>query len=666
MVGTGQRSRGGLVVIDEGWGPSGLSPWLGRLVLALTGVLVVGTGVVDLLLPLERPKLLGTELAEDEADREAATLWDGSAARLFERDYELTSRVRRTASDPYGRFLMRYLHETSGSVLMGSDGMLFARDRMDYPTDEPDAGQRRSAELIRAVERRFAGHGVRFIALPLPRKAVIERDRLPLGVRPMAQLDRGMVDAIRGTGVEAIDVPGAFEGWEGAPLFRAADTHWTTEGMRLAAEVAARESGLIVPEERRFGRLFDASEFQVPKRGDLLRRLGLKARGHDPRDYDGGATVVQVREGSDREQLQAFRDRRREAWLLTGTSYSTTFFPGFVAHYTGRPVVQGGQEAVLTYQALADALVKPPYGKDESGVRTLPPVIIAEFPGHHLLRPSRTLDYWTYPPGVLDVLELVPARWSTPLAEGVSAMVPGVAPGDFRELSRAREVAVRQPGSLVHSGDGTLELVLDLEVTEPGVELVLICGDFVHSAALAKGRLTHRFPLMGDGQLAQGVQVMLKEKSGASAAVHRADLEINGTVVQGATFEMPGCETLEGGAGLRQEFRLERPVELDRYDCFVLGGGGCFPLREGTVQCFLGTQPVGKPWRVEGVAQSADWALSLGGIAGQAMDRVVLEGRFERKRPGWVGGAQLFEDACLMGLRGASARRGVGPIHLPD
>jgi len=661
-----QQGRYGLIEIDEGWGHGRLAPLLGGLVLILTGLIVVGTGLVDTTMPLEHPKLLGTELEEDQAERAEANLWDGTRARLFERDYDVTSRVRRAASEPYARFLMRYLHETSGSVLMGFEGWLFAADRMDYPTEEPDAGQRRSVEMIRAVERRFASHGVRFVVLPLPRKCVIEADRLPFGVRPQAQLDRGMVEALRAAGLETVDVPAAFASWEGPSLFRAADTHWTIEGMRLAAEQAALETGLLAPLEQRFGELVDASEFQIPEPGDLLNKLGLRVDDDDPRNFDGGATVVKVREGSDQESLKEFRERRREAWLLTGTSYSTTRFIGFVAHYFGRPLFLGGQGAVRTTQALAGALERAPYARDESGVRSLPPFILAEFPGHHLLRPGRTPEYWTYAPGVLELLRMVPARESTVVAEGSSAMNPFVTPGQIQELDRARNVAMIEPGSLVRSGDGTVELVLELEVTEPGAELVLRSGHFTHTEVLPAGRSKHRFPLMGDGETARGVTASVKAKPGAAAVVHRAEVEVNGRNVEGGRLRISPCEELHGGAALKQEFELDRPIELDRYDCLLLDGESCLPLSEGTIQCFLGAEPVGAAWRATDVAQAASWAVNLGGLSGQSIDRVVLEGRIKRPIPGWKGGVPLFEDARLVGLREASSRRGIGPILLPD
>lgn len=660
------RSPSGLVVIDEGWGQGALAPWLGALILVVTGAVVLGTALVDTLMPLERPKLLGTELETDEAMRSAANLWDGSKARLFERDYDLTSRVRSTASEPYGQFLLRYLHETSGSVLRGFDGWLFQEARIDYPTDDPDLGQRRSVEMIRAVERRFAGHGVRFIVLPLPRKCVVGADQLPYGVRSRAQLDRGMVEAIRASGVETVDVPAAFEAWQGAALFRAADTHWTAEGMRLAAEETARASGLSVPESERFGELFDTSELRKPMVGDLFVRLGLTADEDDPRLFDGGLLVVRAREGRDQERLVEFRQSLREAALVTGTSFSTTFFPSFVAHYIGRPVIPGGGRGVRTFRALANALAKAPYGGDGAGPRALPPLVFAEFPGHHLLQPSRKPERWTYVQGVVDLLRLVPATGSVDV--GAADTVMGdMLPGHVAVLDRSRQLVGLGPGACIRSGDGTTELVLDLEASTSGVKLSLTCGRFAYTEELPVGRSVRRFPLMGDGELSPALRVVLNRHPGASVTVHEGSVQVNGTIVQGADFEMPLPKVLDQGAGIQQEFRLDGPIELDRYDCLVLNGGSYFPLEEATVQCFLGLEPVGEAWRTTGVAQAADWALNLGGLRGQEIDRVVLEGRYVlKKRPGLTPRGPLFETAYLVGLREASARRGLGPILLKD
>lgn len=652
-----RRADDGLILIDDGWGGGALHMVVGISVLIVTGVIVFGTGLVDTIAPLKRPKLLGTELEEDQAQRASASLWDGSLARLFERDYDLTSRVRKRASDPYAQFLLEHLHETSGSVLMGFDGWLFTTRRMDFPDDDPSIGTRRAAEIMRAIERRLGSHGARFVVIPVPRKCVIESDRLPFGVDPQAELDRDMVQVLRKHGVETVDIPSAFHAWQGRDLYRAIDTHWTTDGMRLAAEVTAQYTGLLAAPGERFGELSESDENRVHRYGDLMQRLGLKLDHEHRHHYDRGPWMVQAGGGRDAALLAELKANRRQAWILVGTSYSTDTFAAFVSHYVGRPVVERAIAANMTYQSLLDALKRPPFAPVGHGAMALPPVIFAEIPNYQLLLSQRKPEAWAYPPGMDELIALVPPAEALEIPLATSLLELARATALPWQLDVPKVLFELESGQLARSADGIVEVRLDVELSEGPGWVGLISGRFADRVQIPSGRTQLVLPLLGDGQLTSGVRMTIEGPEGCGATIHELRLCSNSSEVplgKGRVLPMPS-----GGDGA-QEIHFAAPVIIDRYDGLLFDRTGTASAQEVVVQCYRGAEPVGEAWSIEELAAGAPVVLSLTEIIGSEVDRVVV-----RSKGTGLPMGPLVNSAALIGLRAASERRGLGPIRLP-
>ncbi|MEM8712803.1 MAG: hypothetical protein AAGG01_17765, partial [Planctomycetota bacterium] len=224
-----------------------------RLVIAWVILLLVGTTIVDLVAPASRPKLKGGEAFVDRRRRETAKFADGSLARLIEYDYRITSRVRRSIAQPYTDLLFHTLGEASGEVLVGSDDWLFLERRAQWILGSGTLGIDRSAALEAALSARAKSLGTHLIWMHIPRKAVIETDRLPRGVEPRADLERLIAPAVQSRGAVAIDLVEPFLGMEGVPAYRKTDSHWTSYGRALAARETARQSGRIAPEDERLG-----------------------------------------------------------------------------------------------------------------------------------------------------------------------------------------------------------------------------------------------------------------------------------------------------------------------------------------------------------------------------------------------------------------------------
>jgi transposase len=187
----------------------------------------------------------------------------------------------------------------AGSKAMaGSDGFLFFRQSLAYVLGGDLAkqqGDRNPIPAIVSFKKLLAKQGVDFLFVPVPTKEEIFPDKTgvapgdsklaPFAGKVVNPFARKFLVDLADQGVETIDLLPAFlaerQAGKGERLYQAQDTHWTTRGLELAAEIVAKRI-------KRFSwykgisahrRIFSTKDEPFTRHGDLVSRLPEGERG---------------------------------------------------------------------------------------------------------------------------------------------------------------------------------------------------------------------------------------------------------------------------------------------------------------------------------------------------------------------------------------------------
>lgn len=240
----------------EELGHTAVSPWLAAL---LTGVFLGLIAAVPLLQPAP-----AEPFAEFAADR---PLLDSMVR--FEDRLEEESWVMEELLPPVQLFLTGVLGTGNEQVVPGRDGWLFYRPAVDSLTGPAFVEDARSALLD--LHRDLADRGIRMVVLPVPVKAAVHPEKLTSRpVRPPVR-NASWEDFVRfleREGIAVLDLAPAL------PPFLATDTHWTPDGMELAAKTLADWIRASVPLQGP-ETVWKREERQAEGQGDLARMLEL-------------------------------------------------------------------------------------------------------------------------------------------------------------------------------------------------------------------------------------------------------------------------------------------------------------------------------------------------------------------------------------------------------
>ncbi len=243
---------------------------------------------------------------------------DHASLKAFEetlaRDSALAARLRAA----YQEVLTAGLGLGSEKVIAGGDGFLFLRKEVDLATgpgflsgrrarvrgiDEGDGRGsvgRDPVDAIADYHRRLAARDIRLVVAPIPVKPFIDPEKVwagyPREAGPAWNADRReFLAKLAAAGVDVVDLTDDL--WRarsgGRDLFLRRDTHWTPEGLRVAAiRLAEHLRPLVGPGK---GGAYSGRPAAVSAPGDLVRLLELPV-GWDPFPPQT-VEVVQVFEG---------------------------------------------------------------------------------------------------------------------------------------------------------------------------------------------------------------------------------------------------------------------------------------------------------------------------------------------------------------------------------
>lgn len=165
--------------------------------------------------------------------------------RQFEKHLESTAWVV-NQTRPWMQ-LLRYavLHETGRDTLLGRDGWLFFRPGVRYlvePLTPPKEGGDPLTAIL-AFKEELDARQIALLVVPVPGKASIYPEHLTCRAKdydaPVNPHTRAFIARLRECGVEALDLSEVFRQSGRGELYLAQDSHWSPEGMKLAAETVA-------------------------------------------------------------------------------------------------------------------------------------------------------------------------------------------------------------------------------------------------------------------------------------------------------------------------------------------------------------------------------------------------------------------------------------------
>ena len=468
--------------------------WSARIVTTFFLAVVFGCGVIDTLWPAPAPKLHGSERAQQERKSTDARFSDGSLAKLIEENMKLTSRVRRTCNALYAPMLLRVFDEAGQSMVAGPNHYLFRRERIAVaePRDEILG---LATGRFQAIDRRLGQLGVRFIAVPLPRKEAVMAAELPRGVEAHADYDSMLASSLRAAGVDFIDLLPAYLSPTHDPVYPAADSHWSANGALLAAQQIAKH--VVGPTE---GVATPPMHSSVQDTNHVF----AYALGLDPMSHALLPTspVIQLAL-ADPSATQAMSQPPATGplpMLLTGTSFSkhqndqNTFFAQALSAIMGRPLWNGARAGVTGLQSLEGSL-----RAIES--RQLPPIVIMEQPNHYslcfdnpLAEVGNLVARMPAPASLQSLQHQDLSKFGLPLFGASASLQPG-----RHVLTPTNPLLARIPwDSFVYPRDGTVGIRVRARATGENIMVGVDHGRSKLVTHWPTGRESVVFPVAGD------------------------------------------------------------------------------------------------------------------------------------------------------------------------
>lgn len=586
---------------EERW--TGGAKRLATVMLFLSLAVITVTPTIDALNPVEDPKLLGEEARVAALARKSRSVFDGSWMRAIEGKLRLRSRVRDTIAPYWSALLLRYLHDAPDDVIVGRDGWLFLRSRVDQPQSVTQRAPSATAAFASAMQRRMAVNGSRLVFAPIPRKAAACAELLPKGLPQIPNFDKNIYHAFDRLGVERIDVLGLFDGLELRQRYLPYDTHWTREAVLAFVDEVAR----VYPELLTNEVEADVTWIDREESTGLLGFAAIPPK-HEARHVLDIGTVRTWRiEPHQLRKLQ--RQKTTDVGLaMVGSSFTDHFgVADAMAWKFQRPVYDGGRAASRFGDPLG-GMLQSFHGKP------LAPFVVYEFPIHQCFEIGRN------------------AQWAAPTVGAVfrhlhsnrTTALPADAIGDT--LSRPRTKAkggwvrsIYRGGTMLSTGDGVMQLVIEVDakaqnkwqVRTPEAQLTF---------TLPKGKSTVAMPVFDRGH---------PKSFTALAAMNPGAADATFTMTPSVDADLERATELTGTLEKNTWTLTASDLEIARHDVAIVQWQGRSPRL--SIRC-RGRDAAGEEVVVERAffgARSKVAVMGLTPLAGCRLESVTLE---------WKGG----------------------------
>ncbi len=263
------------------------------------------------------------------------------------------------------------LADAGDKALLGRDGWFFYRPAVQYLIEpwSPDEGQIQGNVFDAVVSFRdeLAKRGIKLLVMPAPNKASVYPEMLAARAgRGSATVNRTTLDVLaklKQAGVEVVDLFDVYaeaRRKSGSPeYYLAQDSHWSPEGMRLAAETVARRL-LDLGWVERGTTKYEMRSVPVERYGDVLKmiRVPQVEKLYKPQQMNC-TRVVDAASG------KPYADDPNSPVLVLGDSFLRIFerdepgAGGFVAHLACNlgfglsSIISDGGASTLVRQQLA-------------------------------------------------------------------------------------------------------------------------------------------------------------------------------------------------------------------------------------------------------------------------------------------------------------------------
>ena len=624
----------GMVALPES-SEGGRWQWMVKaFVLLAFAIVILGTTYVDTIHRLPPPKLAGGEKTSYDRMKRRANWVDGSLARLVEYEYRLRSKVRDYVSRPYASFMLRQLHEAGSDILYGDQGWMYLKDRVALPEAAAMRGMARSAAEHGALTRRLAGMGMRLVVIPLPRKAAVSGEFLPLGYRAHRELDEELIREFRRRGVEVVDLLPAWDLPGDEPVYQRRDTHWSSEGLRRSAQAAAEFLGELAPDGERLGRIQKGPDPGRP--GAMYRLTNTKVRPSEMRYAEKAVQWVWM----GNERATAGDSDARVA--LCGTSFSVRdVFATFLGHYMGQPVQSFSFPGQMPQFSLVEML-------DERDEGAYPDLVLEEIPNHLVLARS-TKEHWVVDRSTARVFSMSTPGRVLPIPLGRPIQLETVHTSKPVTTAKSQKVASVHPGWLAHCGGGGVEMAIDLKVLSGKGSLVLRSDHVTLDMPFQKGWRRYMLPILEAEAGSGGASLYVKP----AARGQEVEFSVEGMALVSAV----DMRTAAAGEILKPRFQGSRCTQELRFPARTL----CSPQGTLLIETKVGAHK-GVWHNLEVQVVSADgqrqqtfhfpklrqggWIVVVPGLLnGLELGKVTLTGEFRAKeKPStWVTSANFVQ-----------------------
>jgi hypothetical protein len=577
---------------------------------------IVGTGIADVVFPVEGIKAIGMEARAQRRAASVARLRDGSLARLFEDDLRRHSRVRELVLPSYAFFMFFYLDQAPSEVTVGKEHWMFRTRRVQLSPQSDAVLANSGANSIVALDRRLLGQGIELTVLPVPRKIWVARNFLPRGVEGRLAVDDLLVDELKRRGISTVDLRELFTVADPREIYFKVDTHWTPRAARLAAMESVRLAGLLQEEPQRAGELHTVDRESGRKSGRaMLRSLGVDPEALDLTALDLRAPSAQrVTFGAGLERWMRVPSSMSRL-ALAGTSFSKNEgFARFLTHYCGERVMDGAISAQPYTTSIHRLLRK--YLRSEK-------------------RPELEHLFWEFPlASVFNDYSPLEVHFGRDFGRCFQVLAPAVhqswrpLPGAWEAIELRRVVHLGErpvqllamaAGALAHSGDGVALLHLAGEVSDAPLTLRLRHDGVSMEFTLRPGSFDFAWPILARGPTSGAMQLVAYPSQATRIKLLAAS--VSHEPVGSGRFELH-----RRGAGEWTELVAAKPILLGRRAAVQMQ---CSPdqadLKNIAVEIWLEGQEHPRRILFESLRPGGAILLDLGPEAQGLLERIRLQ-----------------------------------------
>lgn len=584
----------------------GVTRWAAVTSVLLSLGAIVGTGVTEVFFAPKKPTLMGDEKDAMDAANANVKWRDGSLARSIETDFRLRGRVRRYVAPFWSALLLKVGDVPNRKVILGKEGYLFYRQRVELDYVNKAIGPDILAALCAAVDRSMATWGSALVVAPLPRKGIACRSLLPEGVKLYPEFDQHVVDVMQSRGVRVLDLVTLWTDWESSgateALYPSHETHWSRTGVQSFADELARQ----IPALPRDTAVIEVVEGPMKLTTSNLRFAGLR-QGHPAYEmgHPQNNTSLELTPPG-RENLMD-KGKERAEILLAGSSFSAGFFAqAILASTLQAPVASSSLKGRLPLTSLHKGLLrfKP---------ADIPAFAITELPIHQAASIGPRSD------ATVRACFAIANHLYVPGSEGVLPIESFPARRD-NEQAVGRSLVTFPAGTLLSSGDGAMSLRLGFQSDEVTRWRVVSSGLSL-PIKVPPGQHLRIVPLI-EGSSNDGAFMLVPVDAAAAAATATLDVITNADLASATELQMAedGNWTYAGGLGVQP------------HDSVVLRWDGALPgdPTEGLEVSAHGTDANGAPflrtWSFPKATDARIAILSLGAIDGVQLERVNVRG----------------------------------------